>query len=103
MMGPMAVNGDGETVGAASPVEAGDPSRSGASAPPTMAAATGSEDHVSDMMGRRRLTPAEAEAVVLDDGIDEIAVHSKWALIGKVLPLDPSYQHNLFGSAARVG
>jgi hypothetical protein len=58
MTGPMAVNGGGETVGAASPVVAGDPPRSGASAPPTMAAATGSEDHVSDMMGRMRLTHA---------------------------------------------
>jgi hypothetical protein len=37
------------------------------------------------MMGRLRLTAAEAAAVVLDDGADEISVHSKWTLVGKVL------------------
>ncbi|CAM0943579.1 unnamed protein product [Alopecurus aequalis] len=45
---------------------------------------TGS-DNVSEMMGRLRLTVAEATAVVLDDGADGVPVHSKWALVGKVL------------------
>jgi hypothetical protein len=52
---------------------------------PSAAAATGSEDGVLEMMGRLRLTAAEATAVVLDDGADEIPVHSKWTLVGKVL------------------
>jgi hypothetical protein len=42
------------------------------------------------MMGRLRLTAAEAAAVVLDDA-EEFLVHSKWALIGKVL--SPSIFH----------
>jgi hypothetical protein len=50
-----------------------------------VAAATGSEDNVSEMMGRLRLTAAEAAAVVLDDGGDDFQVHSQWAVVGKVL------------------
>jgi hypothetical protein len=37
------------------------------------------------MMGRLRLTAAESEAVVLDDGVEDFMVHSKWAVVGKVL------------------
>jgi hypothetical protein len=51
---------------------------------PTQAAATGSEDNMSEMMGRLRLTAAEAVAVVLEDSTD-VPVHSPWAIVGKVL------------------
>jgi hypothetical protein len=51
-------------------------------------AATGSVDHVLEMMGRLRLTSVEAAAVVLDDVIDDFLVHSEWALVGKVLALN---------------
>jgi hypothetical protein len=37
------------------------------------------------MMGKLRLTAAEAAAIVLDDGMEEISVHSLWMLISKVL------------------
>jgi hypothetical protein len=37
------------------------------------------------MMGRLRLTAAEAAVVVLDDAADDFLVHSEWALLGKVL------------------
>ncbi|KAM0822438.1 hypothetical protein ACQ4PT_071490 [Festuca glaucescens] len=37
------------------------------------------------MMGRLRLTVVEAAPVVLDDGADDVPVHSPWALVGKVL------------------
>jgi hypothetical protein len=53
--------------------------------PPEAAAATGSDEAVSEMMGRLRLTAVETEAVVLDDGVDDAPVHSPWALVGKVL------------------
>ncbi|KAM0921704.1 hypothetical protein ACQ4PT_006652 [Festuca glaucescens] len=41
------------------------------------------------MMGRFRLTAAESAAVVLEDGADDFMVHSKWALVGKVLAPNP--------------
>ncbi|KAM0875630.1 hypothetical protein ACQ4PT_036674 [Festuca glaucescens] len=51
-------------------------------------------------MGRLRLTPAEAAAVVLEDDTDEISVHSKWALVGKVL--SPTTLHiNTISTALR--
>jgi hypothetical protein len=53
--------------------------------PPEAAGAAGSDEAVSEMMGRLRLTAAETEAVVLDDGVDDAHVHSPWALVGKVL------------------
>jgi hypothetical protein len=43
------------------------------------------------MMGKLRLTATEAAAVVLDDGVEEISVHSSWMLVGKVL--SPSTLH----------
>ncbi|KAM0898591.1 hypothetical protein ACQ4PT_021853 [Festuca glaucescens] len=98
MTGSSAASGGGKAGVAASIVEAGKPSRTEIPASPPMAGATGSEDHVSDMMGRLRLTHAETEAVVLDDGIDDISVHSKWALVGKVL--SPSTLHISTISAA---
>ncbi|KAM0902952.1 hypothetical protein ACQ4PT_018963 [Festuca glaucescens] len=49
------------------------------------AAASGSEDNVLEMMGRLWLTTTEAEAVVLDDGGEDILVHSPWTIVGKVL------------------
>ncbi|KAM0845836.1 hypothetical protein ACQ4PT_056077 [Festuca glaucescens] len=85
MTGASASREGGKSVIAAPGVGA---SRSGESKPltPTQeAAVAGSEDHVSEMMGRLRLTAAEAAAVVLDDGADDISVHSPWALVGKVL------------------
>jgi hypothetical protein len=84
MTGTTVTTGRGKTVVSASLMEAGGPSGSQSPTNPS-AAAAGSDDHVSEMMGRLRLTAAEAEAVVLDDGGDEIPVHSKWALVGKVL------------------
>jgi hypothetical protein len=54
-------------------------------------AAAESEDHVSEMMGRLRLTAAEAATVVLDDGAEDFPIHSRWALVGKVLA--PSTLH----------
>jgi hypothetical protein len=60
--------------------------------PPSEAAAvTRSDDHVSEMMGRLRLTAAETAVVVLDDSADDISVHSPWAVVGKVL--SPNTQH----------
>lgn len=58
-------------------------------------AAAGVEDHVSEMMVRLRLT-----AVVLEDGADDFPVHSRWALVGKVL--SPTTLHiNTISSALR--
>jgi hypothetical protein len=61
------------------------------SAPPPAVAAAESEDHVSEMMGRLRLTAVEAATVVLDDGAEGFPIHSRWALVGKVLA--PSTLH----------
>ncbi|KAM0897654.1 hypothetical protein ACQ4PT_022424 [Festuca glaucescens] len=86
MMGSPVTSGRGKAVADASRVEASGSSGGAPVTPqPTAAAATRSEDGVSEMMGRLRLTVAEDAAVVLDDGADEISVHSKWTLIGKVL------------------
>jgi hypothetical protein len=53
-------------------------------ASPSVAAAE-SDDHGSEMMGCLCLIAAEAALVVLDDGVDDVPVHSPWALVGKVL------------------
>jgi hypothetical protein len=54
-----------------------------------VAVADGSEAHVSEMMGRLRLTAAEAVAVVLENGAADFKVHSEWAIVGKVLAPNP--------------
>ncbi|KAK1647908.1 hypothetical protein QYE76_065713 [Lolium multiflorum] len=76
--------GSGKAVVTASDVGAAGLVGSEKLASPSVAAA-GSDDHVSEMMGRLRLTAAEAAPVVLDDGADDVPVHSPWALVGKVL------------------
>jgi hypothetical protein len=88
MTGSPDVNGCGKAVvetapslGASGSVGGGKSASSSAAA----AAATGSADKVSEMMGRLRLTAAEAAPVVLDDGADDFQVHSPWAIVGKVL------------------
>jgi hypothetical protein len=79
---------------------AGGSRRSSISSPAGVAAATGSDDHVSEMMGRLRLTAAESAAVVIDDGGDEIPLYSEWAILGKVL--SPTTLHiNTIASALR--
>jgi hypothetical protein len=86
MTGPSAVRGDGKAIGEVSRVEASGPSGGGGVSPnPQAPAAAGSEDGVSEMMGRLRLTAAETTTVVLDEGTEAIPVHSKWTIVGKVL------------------
>jgi hypothetical protein len=87
MTGLSEVNGKDKMVMAASNLGASGSGGSGSS--PPRAAQAGSEDHVSEMMGRLRLTAAESEAVVLDDSAEDFMVYSKWALVGKVLAPNP--------------
>ncbi|KAM0863733.1 hypothetical protein ACQ4PT_044379 [Festuca glaucescens] len=84
MTGSSAMAGVGKTVMEAPAVGAGG-SVGGDDESLTRKAAAGSEEQVSEMMGRLRLTAAEAVAVVLDDGAENFLVHSEWALVGKVL------------------
>jgi hypothetical protein len=91
MRGSLDVSGRGKTVVTASLVEADGLSGSQSSSHPRTAVVLKSEDHVSEMMGRLRLTAAEAVAVMLEDDADEIPVHSKWAIIGK--RLSPAILH----------
>jgi hypothetical protein len=52
------------------------------------------------VIGRLWLMAAEAATMVLDDGADDTPVHSKWALVGKVLA--PNTLHiNTISSALR--
>jgi hypothetical protein len=87
MTGPSAVRGDGKAIGEVSRVEASGPSGGGGVSPNPQApaAAAGSEDSVSEMMGWLCLTAAETTTVVLDEGTEAIPVHSKWTIVGKVL------------------
>ncbi|KAE8778582.1 hypothetical protein D1007_48482 [Hordeum vulgare] len=91
MTGPSVVSGKDKAVMTTSLAGECGSSKSGTVPPPPATQAGGSEDPVSEMMGRLRLTAAEAAAVVLDDGADEITVHSRWTLVGKVL--SPSTLH----------
>ncbi|CAM0881011.1 unnamed protein product [Alopecurus aequalis] len=85
MTGSSGSNGGGKAIAEAS-VKAPGGSTGGADlASSSEAEAAGSEVHVSEMMGRLRLTAAEAAAVVLDEGVEDVVVHSQWALVGKVL------------------
>ncbi|KAM0864363.1 hypothetical protein ACQ4PT_043964 [Festuca glaucescens] len=83
MVDPSEVGGRGKSVVASS--EAGGSERGAGPVPPRPVAAPGSEDHVSEMMGRLRLMAAESAAVVLDDRGDDFPTHSEWAIVGKVL------------------
>jgi hypothetical protein len=87
MTGSPDVNGCGKAVVETAPsLGAGGSVGGGKSASSSAAAAvTGSTDKVSEMMGRLRLTAAEAAPVVLDDGANDFQVHSPWAIVGKGL------------------
>ncbi|KAK1618511.1 hypothetical protein QYE76_024028 [Lolium multiflorum] len=87
MTGPIEVTGRDKMVAKPPLVGAGGVTENPGGVSSEAAAAAGSGDNVAEMMGRLRLTAAEAVAVVLDDDKDDVQVHSPWAIVGKVLSL----------------